>query len=143
VQAGAALLFLVLLARLALLLGSTPVGGMTQEILYLRSDVFRPLVWVVLAFLLLEAAALILPVVAASGVVPEAFLDSVDTFLRATTLVRALLLLVIGIGLFLAFQRYSRRSLERLEALARKPVEAIASRVTRQKPPERGPRASR
>jgi hypothetical protein len=136
VLAGVAVVFVLLLARLALLLGATPVGGLTEEILYLRSDLFRPLVRVTLLFLLAECAQFVVPVLTAAGTLRA---DLAAQALLLIDLFQALLLLLLGAGLLMAFRPYSRRSLERLYEIPRKTAEAITGAPARPRPPARGP----
>jgi hypothetical protein len=138
VQGVGAAAFLALVIRLALLLGATPVGSMRQEILYLRGDLFRPLVRVGVLFLGLEAGQLLLPMLQAYGVVRALW---VPTLLALVDVVQAALLVVIAAGTLRVFSPYSRRSLAELEVVARRSVEAVARRVPRPPAPSRGGRS--
>jgi hypothetical protein len=138
VQGVGAAAFLALVIRLALLLGATPVGSMRQEILYLRGDLFRPLVRVGVLFLGLEAGQLLLPMLQAYGVVRALW---VPTLLALVDVVQAALLVVIAAGTLRVFSSYSRRSLAELEVVARRSVEAVARRVPRPPAPSRGGRS--
>jgi hypothetical protein len=115
--------------RLALLLGATPVGSMTQEILYLRGDVFRPMVRLVVIFLALEGVDLLLPALAQVADTTWAAQAA-----RVLDLVQALLLVALAIGTLRAFTPYSRRSLAELEAVARRTVEGVARRIRQRAP---------
>lgn len=128
IEAGAVVVFFALVLRLALLLGATPVGTMTQEILYLRGDVFRPLVRIVLAFLVLSGVDLALPAMADAAVLRPEQAESAAAVLG---LVLAGLLVVLAASTLRAFTPYSRRSLAELEVVARRSVEAVARRIPR------------
>ncbi|HEV8359191.1 MAG TPA: hypothetical protein VGR28_01920 [Candidatus Thermoplasmatota archaeon] len=128
IQGAAVVVFLALILRLALLLGATPVGSMTQEILYLRGDVFRPMVRVVLLFLLLEGAQLLLPALVDMHTLQAAQATDAGLVLDA---VQAVLLVILAAATLRAFAPYSRRSLAELEVVARRSVEAVARRITR------------
>jgi hypothetical protein len=125
--------------RIALLLGATPVGTMRREILYLRSETFRPLLQLILAVLVLEAFQMELPLaadVAGLGTPTVLFINlAVDVF-------QAVLLLVLALGTFLAFRPYSRQSLAELEVVARRSIEALVRRLARQQPRGRARRGS-
>lgn len=129
ILASGAGLFLVLLLRLALLLGATPVGGMREEIFYLRADKFRPLLRLGLVVLVLEAVQLLLPLLDTLGVVRA---EVALVLSGAVDLVQAVLLAAVGLGLLMAFLPYSRRSLAELEVVARRSIEVVARRVPRQ-----------
>lgn len=136
VQGVAAVVFLGGMLRLALLLGATPVGAMRQEILYLRSDVFRPLVRLTVAILVLEAVEMLLPSLAGLGPVTEHWVGFGG---GAANLAQAALLAVLAVGTLRAFRPYSRRSLAEIEVLARRGVESVARRVAR-RPAQHGQR---
>lgn len=125
-HAFAGALFLAMLVRLALLLGATPVGTMQPEILYLRSEVFRPLAWLVLVLLVLEAVQLLLPALVQADLLRTP-LDALGA--AVIDLLQALLLIVVAAGTLRAFKPYSRRSLAEVEVLARRSVEAVARRL--------------
>ena len=136
VQAAAAVVFLALLVRVALLLGATPAGAMTEEILYLRFDLFRPMLHVVIVLLALEGVQLLLPAI-----------DDLRFWrfpmagaMAVLDLVQAALLLFLGASLLRVFRPYSRRSLMELEVLARRSVETLARRVARKPAARAGPR---
>ena len=118
----------MLLLRLALLLGATPVGGLRQEILYLRGDRFRPLGTLVLAFLLLEAVQLALPVLSDAGTLREPLALAASAVID---LVQAALLVVVAVGTLRVFGPYSRRSIAELEVVARRSVAAIVTHLPR------------
>lgn len=128
VLAAGAGLFLVLLVRLALLLGATPVGGMREEIFYLRADTFRPLLRLGLVVLVLEGLQLLLPFLATLDVLRPAWATVLGS---AADLVQSVLLAAVGVGLLMAFRPYSRRSLAELEVVARRSIETVARRVPR------------
>lgn len=127
------MLFLALLLRIGLLLSATPVGAMTQEILYLRGDVFRPMVRLVLGFLVLEGAELLLPSLVDLRVVQAGWAAFAVPLID---LVQAVLLVLVALATLRAFGPYSRRSLAELEVLARRSVEGLARRVGRRQPAE-------
>lgn len=138
VLAAGALIFLALLLRLALMLGATPVGSMRQEIVYLRSDAFRPLVRLGILVLALEAGQFLLPALRDVGALQPAWVAAGDL---AIDLAQAVLIAIIALGTWRAFLPYSRRSLGELEVVARRSVEAVARRVPRavaRAPPRRG-----
>lgn len=130
-QVLAGLAFLVLALRIALLLGATPVGAMRREILYVRADMFRPLVQLTVAFLALEGAQFVLPWLAPLVGLGGPWPARVHVVLDAA---QAVMLVVIAAGTLRAFNRYSRRSLEDLEVFARRGIEAVARRVGRARP---------
>jgi hypothetical protein len=140
VEGIAVAIFLALALRLALLLGATPVGNMTQEILYLRSDVFRPMVRIVVVFLLLEGADLLLAPLTDLGLVRAEWAATAGPILD---LLQALLLVVLAASTLRAFTPYSRRSLAELEVVARRSVDAVARRLRARTPPALGPRRAR
>jgi hypothetical protein len=138
IEAAAAVLFVLMLLRLALLLGATPVGAMRREILYLRGDSFRPLLRLLVAFLLLEAFQMALqPLVGLAVLGP----GSAEASNAIIDLIQAVMLVAIAWGTLRAFRPYSRRSLAELEVVARRSVEIVASRVGRARPRARSRRS--
>jgi hypothetical protein len=137
IETGAGVVFLLLMVRIFLLLGATPVGAMQREILYVRAAMFRPLLRLTVVFLVLEGVQFVLPLVGPLVGLPEPWTPRVDALIDVA---QAALLVVIGAGVLRVFSPYSRRSLEDLEVFARRSVEAVARRVGRARPAREGRR---
>lgn len=103
-----AVLFIVLLLRIAYVLSSNPIGELTQELVYLRSAELRAPAFFVFSALLLEAAEFAYPLVQSALDLAEApaFAFYVNAF-------QAILVLAATVLLFIVVQRYTHRGLDR------------------------------
>lgn len=107
-QLGTAVLFVVLLVRIGYLLASNPIGGLAQELVYVRvSDLRAPGFFLAIG-LLLEMAEYVYPFLVEMG-----WLRFTSDFTLYINAAQALFTLAAIVLLFLFTQRYTHRGLDR------------------------------
>ncbi|HWG89661.1 MAG TPA: hypothetical protein VNZ52_02325 [Candidatus Thermoplasmatota archaeon] len=108
VQLAVAGVLLLVVLRIAYILASNPIGEFLQELFYLHLDRMRwPAVFMMLVFLV-ETAQLLLPFLAARGILQDPY--TVDLVLD---IFQGGLLIATALGLLLLLRHYTTRGLER------------------------------
>ncbi|HVL88161.1 MAG TPA: hypothetical protein VM681_09205 [Candidatus Thermoplasmatota archaeon] len=132
-SALAALAFVVVVVRLAMLLYANPLGAFAQEILYLRANALRLPLALLAVFLLLESVQALLPFLVTYQLVPSIDDRTLKTITTALGLLQAVLLVAASLLMIRIFSRYTKRGVQQL---VRRATDELVRATRRRRPKE-------